>query len=179
MTSQSSDLRRTASEVESEVESRIETTVAARIANELPSDGNIMSVSYRSGPGSDGKPVNSDVSVRLVGNESARFYVMGEVTVPGSYALAGNETVLDAIITAGGVTSKANEHKVILVRPADDGRKTVLPVCFQSIVQLGETSTNYQIQPGDRIYVPSLSLLEDVRQSLRWNDGTGCPHCKR
>ena len=34
--------------------------------------------------------------------------------------------------------------------------------CWKNIVQLGDTTTNYQIAPGDRIYVPSRSLLETL-----------------
>ena len=36
-----------------------------------------------------------------------------------------------------------------------DGCRVVLPICYDNIVQLGDTSTNYQLAPGDRIFVPS------------------------
>jgi polysaccharide export outer membrane protein len=169
---------KTVSEVESTVESLIETTIASKSSAKTPLDGKVFQTGYRSGTAPESPAVNTDVSVRLVSHETDRFYVLGEVTAPGSYPLAGNETVLDALIAAGGVTGQANGHKIILVRPAEGKKKTILPVCYQSIVQLGDTSTNFQVFPGDRIYVPSLSLVEDVRQSLRWDDGTGCPHCK-
>ena len=29
-------------------------------------------------------------------------------------------------------------------------------------MQIGDTSTNYQIQPGDRIFVPGRSLVEEL-----------------
>jgi polysaccharide export outer membrane protein len=105
-------------------------------------------------------------------------YVLGEANAPGSYPLVGRETVLDAIIAAGGLTDRANEHKIILTRPAspDEPRK-ILPICYQQIVQLGDTSTNFQVQPGDRIYVPSLTILEDIRQSIQIKEKS-CPHCK-
>ena len=35
-------------------------------------------------------------------------------------------------------------------------------VRFARIVQLGDTSTNYQLLPGDRIFVPSRSLHETL-----------------
>jgi polysaccharide export outer membrane protein len=35
-------------------------------------------------------------------------------------------------------------------------------VCWKNIVQLGDTATNYQIAPGDRIYVPSRGGLENL-----------------
>jgi hypothetical protein len=38
----------------------------------------------------------------------------------------------------------------------------VLPICYEEIVQLGDTSTNYQIAAGDRIFVPAKSFWENL-----------------
>jgi len=110
--------------------------------------------------------VDADVSVRLVSREGGAYYVMGDVNAPGAYSLNGHETVLDALIAAGGLCSRANDRKIILTRPCHDGQPLILPVRYQQIVQLGEVSTNYQLLPGDRIYVPSLTLWEDIKQTL-------------
>ncbi len=119
------------------------------------------------------------VTVRLVNQESGMFYVMGEVNSPGSYPLVGHETVLDAIIAAGGLSDRSNDHKIILTRPQVGGQpRVILPVCYQQILQLGDVSTNYQLQPGDRIYVPSMTLVEDIKQSLQWHNEKSCPHCQ-
>ena len=55
----------------------------------------------------------------------------------------------------------------------NEGCRVVLPVCYRQIVQLGDTTTNYQLQPGDRIYVPSQGFCE----SLTGNDKKECA-CK-
>ncbi len=103
------------------------------------------------------------VTVRLIGRQSKVYYVLGEVNSPGSYPLSGRETVLDALMAAGGLSRQAQERKIILVRPTpSDGCREVLPVCYQQIVQLGDTSTNYQLRPGDRIFVPSVTTLESL-----------------
>ncbi len=103
----------------------------------------------------------SGITVRLIGRESKVFYVIGEVNAPRAYPLAGRETVLDGILTAGGLTRQADLKKIILSRPSQpSGCRTVLPVCYNQIVQLGDTSTNYQLMPGDRIYVPSKPAFE-------------------
>ena len=102
------------------------------------------------------------MNVRLVGRESKVFYVLGEVNSPRAYPLSGRETVLDGILVAGGITRQADVSKVILSRPTKpEGCRVVLPVCYLNIVQLGDTSTNYQLQPGDRIYIPSQNALDD------------------
>jgi polysaccharide export outer membrane protein len=105
----------------------------------------------------------AQVNVRLVGRVSKVFYVLGEVNAPGAFPLSGRETVLDGIIAAGGITRAANTKKVILSRPTHpDGCRVVLPVCYDNVVQLGDASTNYQLMPGDRIYIPSKGLLDDI-----------------
>lgn len=105
----------------------------------------------------------SKITVRLVGRQSKVFYVLGEVNAPGAFPITGRETVLDALLVAGGLTRHASEKGILISRPsAADGCRVVLPVCYPQIVQLGDTSTNYQIFAGDRVFVPSKSLSEDL-----------------
>src|SRR5205823_4251466 len=60
-------------------------------------------------------------------------------------------------------TDRASRRNIILSRPtAPDGCRIVIPICYREIVQLGDTSTNYQLAPGDRIFVPTRSLLEEL-----------------
>lgn len=102
------------------------------------------------------------VFVRLIDRESKVFYVLGEVNAPRSYPLTGRETALDGILVAGGLNRQADLTRIILSRPTSpDGCRVVLPICYNQIVQLGDVSTNYQLQPGDRIFVPSKPLFED------------------
>jgi protein involved in polysaccharide export with SLBB domain len=108
------------------------------------------------------------ISVRIVTRVSKVYYVLGEVNAPGSFPLQGRETVLDAILAAGGLNDKASRGKIILSRPtAPDGCRVVLPICYSEIVQLGDTSTNYQIAPGDRIYVPTRTFFEELTHSKK------------
>lgn len=120
----------------------------------------------------------NEISARLVSWESKRIYVLGEVNSPGSFTLIGNETVLDAIIEAGGMTAKANQHQINVARPSHCGEcRTVMQVCYEQIVQLGDTSTNYQLRPGDRVFVPSLTFADDLKKSLRIGRTGQCPRC--
>lgn len=103
------------------------------------------------------------VTVRLIGRQSKVYYVLGEVNSPGAFQLNGRETVLDGLMAAGGLTREAVEGGIILARPTEPcGCRIVLPVCYPEIVQLGDTSTNYQLQPGDRIFVPSKSICDGL-----------------
>jgi protein involved in polysaccharide export with SLBB domain len=105
--------------------------------------------------------------VRLISRESKVFYVLGEVNAPGAFPLRGREAVLDAILAAGGLNSSANRDKIILSRPtAPDSCRVVLPVRYNDIVQLGDTTTNYQIRAGDRVYVPNTTLCDDLKRMM-------------
>ena len=118
------------------------------------------------------------ITVQLVDSNSKVYYVMGEVTSPGSFPYTGNETVLDALIAAGDISQKSDRHKIILSRPTTPcGERIVLPICYDQIIQLGDTSTNYQLLPGDRLFVPSIGLLDDVFNSLLPGRESNCPRC--
>jgi len=95
------------------------------------------------------------VSVRLSnGTQSKSYYVLGTVTTQGKFPVTGNETVLDAILTAG-LRSNSIPEKAYLVRPHPaGGPDQILKIDWVSIKERGDTLTNYQIFPGDRIIVP-------------------------
>ncbi len=113
------------------------------------------------------------ITVRLVTRVSKVYYVLGEVNAPGAFPLQGRETVLDAILAAGGLNDRASRKFITLSRPTPpDGCRVVLPICYNDIVQIGDTSTNYQIANGDRIYVPTRGHDDCGRKKV-------CPPCNR
>ncbi|GAC1466995.1 MAG: hypothetical protein NVSMB9_08130 [Isosphaeraceae bacterium] len=95
------------------------------------------------------------VSVRLVnGSQSKTYYVLGTVTTQGKFPVTGNETVIDAILTAG-LRANSIPEKAYLVRPQPScGPDLILQIDWTGIKERGDTTTNYQIFPGDRIIVP-------------------------
>lgn len=120
-------------------------------------------------------PDLSPVNVRLTVAESAVYYVLGEVNAPGAYPLIGRETVLDGLMAAGGLSDAASDCDMILSRPTNpESCRVVLPICYDRIVQLGDTTTNYQLRPGDRIFVATRSVCE---QLLFWRECDRCPDC--
>ncbi len=102
------------------------------------------------------KPADSDrVSVDVASYNSQVYYVLGDVNSPGRLPLTGNDTVLDALQFAGGLDPNAATNNIRLVRPAPPGSSCpqLLPVNIAAIMQAGDTTTNYQLMPGDRLYV--------------------------
>lgn len=115
------------------------------------------------------------INVRLLEANAAQVYVLGEVGSPAAYPLVGRETVLDAILAAGGLTSRASPCDIVLVRPTNPcDCRVVLPVCYRQITQMGDTTTNYQLQPGDRIYVGGRSFCQELQF---WKINETCERC--
>ena len=96
-----------------------------------------------------------EVSVRLVnGSQSKFYYVLGSVTSPGRFPVQGNEDVLSAILAAG-LRSNSRPDKAYVVRPHPiNGADQILKVDWDGIQERGDTVTNYQLFPGDRVVVP-------------------------
>jgi len=96
-----------------------------------------------------------EVSVRLVnGSQSKFYYVLGSVTTQGRVPIQGNEDVLSAILAAG-LRSNSRPEKAYVVRPHPiNGQCQILKVDWEGIKDRGDTVTNYQLFPGDRVIVP-------------------------
>jgi protein involved in polysaccharide export with SLBB domain len=116
------------------------------------------------------EPTAGPVLVRVIAPVSQVFYVLGEVNAPGMFPLAGHETVLKGILAAGGLNERASRTDIVLARPTHPHEPpVVLPVCYDQIVQKGDTATNYQLAPGDRIFVPARGFSESM---------LGCHHAR-
>ena len=98
------------------------------------------------------------VSVDVLQYNSKFFYVITQGTKFGDQIvripITGNETVLDALAQAGGLTSISSK-KIWVARPAPKGEleDQILPVDYDAITRGAKTATNYQVLPGDRIFI--------------------------
>jgi polysaccharide biosynthesis/export protein len=75
--------------------------------------------------------------------------------------ITGNEFVLDAVSKVNGLAAVASRHRLWLARPCPDnlGQNQIMPIDWNAIAMGASTRTNYQIFPGDRIYVDSNWLI--------------------
>lgn len=99
-----------------------------------------------------------EVNVDVLGYNSKVFYVItdgggfGETIV--RLPCTGNETVLDALSAINGLSSVSSK-RIWIARPAPAGVECaqILDVDYRAIAADGITTTNYQIFPGDRVYI--------------------------
>ena len=82
-------------------------------------------------------------------------YVMGQVKNPGPYPITANMSFLEALSRAGGPNDGAAQGKIILARPNQNFEKVV---DLEDVVQKG--GDNYQLEPGDIVYVPKSGLAK-------------------
>ena len=97
--------------------------------------------------------VNSPVvTVRIEGIASAEVFLVGQVGKPGAYPLTGNDTVLQLITRAGGLTIFAQRRDIRTVRRAGD-KVTEFISDYDAIVA-GDLKQDIILRPGDRVIVP-------------------------
>src|SRR5208283_3832219 len=92
------------------------------------------------------------------------FYVITEGAGMGDNVrripVTGNDTVMDALASVNGL-SQVSSTKVWIARPAPGGSpcQQVLPVDYEAITKGGSAATNYQIMPGDRVFIAQDDMI--------------------
>jgi len=105
-----------------------------------------------------------EVSVEVFAYNSKNYYVITQGAGLGDgvtrFPITGNETVLDAISQINGFTS-VSSTQIWVARPGHgpNGCDQIMPVDWIAISQRGDPATNYQILPGDRVYVAEDKLV--------------------
>jgi polysaccharide biosynthesis/export protein len=105
-----------------------------------------------------------DVRVDVLGYNSKVFYVVTDGGGNGERVdripFTGNETVLDAVAQIQGL-SDISSKRVWVARPSPPGcaGSQVMMVDWRGITQDGLTATNYQVLPGDRIYIKADDMI--------------------
>ena len=100
------------------------------------------------------------VTLDMFSYNSQRYYIVEQDGDQGehvhTFPITGNETALDAIAQLGGITSP-DSSRVWISRPPQDGigAEQVLPVDWDKIKRGESPTTNYQILPGDRVFIAS------------------------
>jgi protein involved in polysaccharide export with SLBB domain len=109
--------------------------------------------------------LNPQISIDVGAYNSKAYYVILDGGGFGQQVfklpITGNETVLDAVAAIQGLPPVASKHRIWVARPAPPqlGCDQILPVDWCAITMGGSTATNYQIFPGDRLYVSADRLI--------------------
>lgn len=110
------------------------------------------------------KPDTLQVTVDVAAYNSQVYYVItdgggfGEQVYP--FPVTGRETVLDALGRIGGVPAVGSKKDIWVARRSPrGGPDQILPVDWKGVAMEGSACTNYQVLPGDRVYVKAQCLI--------------------
>jgi polysaccharide export outer membrane protein len=107
---------------------------------------------------------NPQSSVSVFAYNSKVYYVVTEGAglgdVVARFPVTGNETVLDALTQVNGL-SRVSSKRIWIARPMPGGAgcDVILPVDWREITAGGATASNYQVLPGDRIFIAQDRLI--------------------
>ncbi|HZL90631.1 MAG TPA: polysaccharide biosynthesis/export family protein [Pirellulaceae bacterium] len=98
-----------------------------------------------------------EVAVDVFAFNSKVYYIVTEGAGLGDgvtkWPITGNDTVLDAIANIQGLT-EVSSKKIWIARPVPHAEQVqILPVDWTAITAQAAAETNYQIMPGDRVFV--------------------------
>ena len=112
------------------------------------------------------------IDLSLITARPLRVALVGEVDRPGSYSLGNSETVVDAIMKAGGLTFESDITSILLYRkmPGNEGdfKKTSLDLL--NMIRTGDQSNNPVLFDGDTIKISKLidetNKIENIPNNL-------------
>lgn len=106
-----------------------------------------------------------EIQVDVLAYNSKVIYIVADGGGAGESVVrvpfTGNETVLDVMSQVDGLSEVAAKNNMWVARPGPHGSDVAqkMYVDWRGITQDAVTTTNYQLLPGDRIYVKADSLI--------------------
>lgn len=106
-----------------------------------------------------------EISVDVYAYNSKVYYVIAEGAGLGDrvyrFPITGNETVLDAISQVQGLDSISSKRMWIARPTPSSAQFQILPVDWKAVTAQAATGSNYQLLPGDRLFIaqdPNVAL---------------------
>lgn len=106
---------------------------------------------------------NPDVSVGVKASTKRAVTVDGAVKQSGSFPVAGQTSLMQAVALAGGTTEEANAHRVAIFRTIGGKRQVA---AFDLVAIRRGQSPDPQIYPGDIVVVDGSSIKQAQKQIL-------------
>jgi polysaccharide export outer membrane protein len=107
--------------------------------------------------------LNPVVSINLVEFVAPHIYVGGQVARPGSYELRAGQTLMQAVILAGGYTRDANRKMVLHARPDSGGKLKMAAFNLEKMLSDSASMPEVLLRDGDYVYVPDSKLSKVSR----------------
>ncbi len=92
------------------------------------------------------------VTIRVQQITSSEIFLIGEVSKPGAYPAIGNDSLLQLLTRAGGLSIFADRDDIRVVR-RNGNKVTEYIVDYDAIIK-GDLKQDILLRPGDRVIVP-------------------------
>ena len=100
-------------------------------------------------------PIVSVIVENFSGTFSQQVRIVGATEKPASIPYRANMTVLDAMISVGGLSEFAAGNRARLARyDRNTGRQREFKLRLSDLLKNGDTSANVRLEPGDVIIIP-------------------------
>ena len=100
-------------------------------------------------------PIVSVIVKNFQGTFSQQVRIVGATEKPASIPYRANMTVLDAMISVGGLSEMASGNRSRLVRvDKATGRQREYKLRLSDLLKNGDTRANVRLEPGDVIIIP-------------------------
>lgn len=103
---------------------------------------------------------NISITVSILSARSNRVYIMGEVARPNFYELIGPITLTQLISNAGGFSTYANTHQILLIRRNKNGYPDARLIDMDNIIGRGDMMSDPIIRQYDVVFVPRTQLSQ-------------------
>lgn len=116
-----------------------------------------------SGMGTTNVDVSTNAKVTLGQIRTIQINIMGEVAVPGTYAVSSFSTVFHALYKAGGVSQLGSLRNIKVVR----GGRTITTIDVYDYIINGRSHSDIRLQEGDVILVSPYEALVQIEGNIK------------
>ncbi len=100
-------------------------------------------------------PIVSVIVENFSGTFSQQVRIVGATAKPASIPYRANMTLLDAMISVGGLSEYAAGNRAKLVRyDRETGKQQEYAIKLSKLLKDGDSSANVRLEPGDVIIIP-------------------------
>lgn len=99
------------------------------------------------------QPVVTVIVTNFVGNYGEQIRVIGQAARPQALAYRRDMSLMDVLITVGGITEFAAGNKASIIRNVN-GKQEKLIVRLDDLIRNGDISANMPMRPGDVLVIP-------------------------
>jgi protein involved in polysaccharide export with SLBB domain len=107
--------------------------------------------------------IGVNISITMGELRSIQIFVLGEAYRPGAYTVSSLSTMMNALISSGGITKVGSLRNIQLKRRG----KTITTLDLYDLLLKGDTSKDARLHPGDVLFVPTIGKVASIAGEVK------------